>query len=370
MAEALKNHFGPEVVRGLAKDLKKAWKGFPADRFLEVVLDQFSELELMDRVRHIAEGLTLTLPKDFSKARKVVFDALGPELEKTEGHGMAPFRYLPYGYWVAKVGLGFPKESLELQLELTKRCTSEFSVRFFLEEHYTLTLEYLEGLVSHSSPHVRRWVSEGTRPHLPWGKGVPILAKNPEGHLHLLEALRDDPHIYVRKSVANHLNDLSRHHPKLLLKICQAWGKKSGKERAWILNQALRSLVKKGNIQALKILGYGQEPKVDLEALQVSPCKVNKGEKVNAEWELISREKQTQSLMVDLVVHYCRPGGKTFEKTFKLSTLELLGGKRHKMKKKISLVDLSTRVHHPGRHNLELLVNGRRFFLGFFDLVG
>jgi|SaaInlStandDraft_1057018.scaffolds.fasta_scaffold24100_2 3-methyladenine DNA glycosylase AlkC len=369
MAKALKDQFGPDVAKSLAKDLVGAWKAFPVERFLSVVLKGYEELELMDRVRHIAFGLEKSLPEDFQKAARIVKKALGPPLVETSGNGLGTFRYLPYGFWLGEKGMNHPKEALQLQLELTRRCTSEFSVRPFLSRHYRTTLAFLENQVEHSCPHVRRWVSEGTRPHLPWGKGVKEIVENPEGHLHLLEELKDDEHIYVRKSVGNHLNDLSRHHPDLLLRIAKRWSSDAPEGRTWILKQALRTLVKKGNREALGILGYGKAPKIELLEKATFPKKVKKGGDVNLSWALGSLSKKSQPLMVDLVIAYPRSGGKAFLKTFKCKQFELEGGEVMSMKKKISLKDLSTRLHEPGQHDVHLLINGRRVEMDSFVLL-
>lgn len=369
MAEALKDHYGLEVARGLSNDLVKAWPKFPAKRFLKEVSRGFGELELMDRVRHISAGLSTCLPDDFERSCRIVKKALGPPLKNTEGNGMEPFRYLPYGYWVADKGLDHPKSALKLQVELTRRCTSEFSVRPFLSTHYEQTLEFLEGLVDDPCPHVRRWVSEGTRPHLPWGKGVGRLAEKPSDHLHLLEYLRDDEHVYVRKSVANHLNDLSRKNSELLIKLAKRWSKSAPDGRRWILKHALRTLIKKGDVRALSILGYGREPKIEIDEESIRPALVKEGGVTTLSWVLRSLAKRKQPLMVDLVVEYPRAGGKIYCKTFKLKEMELGAKEEMEMQKKLSLKDLSTRKHDPGLHRVFLLINGRKFGLGEFELL-
>lgn len=209
MAEPLKNHFGPEVPRTIAAMIAAVWPEFPARRFLADVLAGYGPLALMDRGRRIADALHRYLPDGYPEAIAILIASVERGNVRHEAApGMASFLYLPHVLFVARHGLDHFEASMRAQYLLTQKFTAEFSIRPFLERYPEKTLVRLRRWARDPRPAVRRLVSEGTRPRLPWAARLPAFQRDPRPVLELLELLKDDPALYVRRSVANNLNDI------------------------------------------------------------------------------------------------------------------------------------------------------------------
>ncbi len=370
MADALKHHLGPAVVDKIATELSSLDPSFPAAVFRRQALLGLEDLELMPRGRHIAQALQAALPGDFRRAASLLGASFGPPLERTENNGMAVFFYLPHAFWVQEFGLGHFDEAMAFQYQLTQRFTAEFSVRPFLEQHPEATLKLLQVWSSDPSPHVRRLVSEGTRPRLPWAPRLRDFQADPRPVLALLECLKDDPALYVRRSVANSLNDIGKDHPELLLETAARWLKKAGAERRWLVNHGLRSMVKSGDARALALLGFGADALRLEVAGEVSPKAVPASGEVKIFCEVSNPGSQSVPVLIDWRVYFRKAGLAAAAKVFKGGRFDLAPGASCELEKNLSLRDLSTRRHYPGWHEVEVLVNGQPYLIGGFDLEG
>lgn len=374
MATPLKHLFDAAVVRSIGEDIRAVHRRFDEPAFVRDAMKGLTKLELTARGSHVADVLRRHLPDSFDAAADVLVRSLRPEGAVT---GMSVFRYMPHTVFVARYGLALEhfETSMRAQYELTKRFTAEFSIRPFLERHPEATYERLETWSRDRSVHVRRLVSEGTRPRLPWAPRLRAFQKDPRPVLRLLERLKDDPELYVRRSVANNLNDIGKDHPDLLVETCARWskaerGKKSpSPERAWIVNHALRSLVKSGHRGALQVMGYAGVASLRVARAKIEPARPAIGGKLRFSAELVSTSDARQELLVDFAVHYVKADGATRPKVFKLDKLVLEPSGKATVGGSVSLAQMSTRTHYPGRHRIELLVNGRAHSLGEFTLV-
>jgi 3-methyladenine DNA glycosylase AlkC len=256
---------------------------------------------------------------------------------------------------------------MRAQHALTQKFTAEYSIRPFLDRYPAATLARLREWTRDASPHVRRLVSEGTRPRLPWAPRLRAFQVDPHPVLELLELLRDDPELYVRRSVANNLNDIGKDHPALLAATARRWLVDATPARRWVVGHALRSAVKRAEPAALAALGYGRRADVVVRAVSISPPRVPIGGKVTVAFELVNRLSRKQRVMADLVVHFVKARG-TGAKTFKLRAVELAARGRTTLAKTIGLTQLTTRRHYPGVHRVEALLNGQRRKLGEFVL--
>ena len=369
MAEPLKNGFGPTVVRDIAQAIGAAHAPFDRRGFIAVALDGFDALELMPRARHIAAALRRFLPDDYARAANILIDSLGRKLERDAGNGMAPFFYLPHVFYVAEHGLDHFELSMRAQYELTQRFTAEFSIRPYLIHHQQRTLKTLAAWSGDASVHVRRLVSEGTRPRLPWAMRLPAFQRDPRPVLALLERLKDDPEQYVRRSVANNLNDIGKDNPDILLATAARWLKNAPAPRAALLRHALRSSIKAGDRNALALLGFGDQAKVAVRGVTVAPKRARIGGRISIAFDVVNTSKRTQRVLVDLKVHYAKANGKSGPKVFKLKKVEHAPGAKAAFTKTLSLTDLTTRRHHPGTHRVEAILNGQAVALGRFELT-
>jgi 3-methyladenine DNA glycosylase AlkC len=371
VADTLKTFFSPSLVRRLAADVSRVHPGFPARAFVRDACAGLESLELLDRGRHISRALGVHLPPAYPDAIDVLLRSLGPEHASDElvGAGMAPFFYFPHLTLIADRGLDHFDLSMRAQYELTKRFSAEASIRPYIANEPERTFAVLRDWAKDPNAHVRRLVSEGTRLRLPWAPRVPWLDANPERILGLLELLKDDPSTMVRRSVANNLNDLGKVRPDLLIRTVSAWLDGASSDRRVLIEHALRSAVKRGDPSALRLLGYGRAPKVSLEHVVFDPRRVPIGTRVVMTFSLQSTSKTPQELLVDVAVHFVKSRGVTTAKVFKVARVVLAPRARLDLRAFFSLAVHTTRVPRPGKHLVDVIVNGRTMRAGSFEVV-
>lgn len=368
MAEPLKNQFGADVPAAIAAMVRAVHPTFPARAFLRDAAEGYDALELMPRGRHLARMLRRHLPADFPEALRILLASTAQPSGRDPGASLASFLFMPHSFFVADYGLDHFEPAMQAHYELTQRFTSEFSIRPFLIHHPRETLATLRQWARDPNEHVRRLVSEGTRPRLPWATRLPAFQADPAPVLELLELLKDDPSLYVRRSVANNLNDIGKDHPQLLADTARRWLVDASPERAWIVRHALRWAIKKGDPAALRVLGFGKAARVEVLNPAITPAKVHIGQSVRIGFDLHNPTNRRQEVLVDFQVHFVKSGGSTSAKVFKLKSLELAPGQTLPLRKKLSLVEMTTRKHYPGTHVVEVLVNGKPLPLGTFEL--
>lgn len=250
-----------EAVECLAHNIALVHPAFDAQTFNQLALTNIAPLGIMDRAAQIAAALRATLPNKFSDAIEILLNTLTPPNAHTERLGLGVFFYLPHTRFVADYGRDAchnngedPFESaMRAQYELTRRFTAEFSIRPFLIHDFERTLHQLTQWVKDPDPHVRRLCSEGCRPRLPWGARIPQLIIDPTPVLPILEALKNDPSLYVRRSVANHLGDIAKDHPALAFAVCERWLTDADKHLKWVIRHAVRHPAKRAHATAIAL---------------------------------------------------------------------------------------------------------------------
>jgi 3-methyladenine DNA glycosylase AlkC len=271
---------------------------------------------------------------------------------------MESFRFLPFVFFVADHGLDCFETSMRAQYELTKRFTAEFSIRAFIERYPEETLGRLAEWARDPNVHVRRLVSEGTRPRLPWAPRLRGFQEDPSPVLELLEILRDDSEEYVRRSVANNLNDISKDHPELVVEVTKRWWSDASEDRKRLVRHALRTLVKAGNAEALAVLGYGAESPIEIRAVTCEPKVIEIGGKVRIEVDLENSSDEDAGALIDLRIYFVKANGSINPKVFKGAELTLGARGVATVRKSVSLAQHSTRKHYPGAHRVEVMLNG------------
>ena len=351
--------FNPATVEYLAGLLAAADPAFPHERFVAEVLAPFPSLELKERIAHIAAVLEKYLPGDFPAAADLIERALPPPLDPTRtDDDFGRFIFAPFGEYVVSQGLEkhFSRSMRTLEA-LTQRFSMEFAIRPFLNRWPDETLEILAGWTGHPHYHVRRLVSEGTRPRLPWSGRIAIGA---DRTLPLLDRLYPDRARFVTRSVANHLNDIAKTDPDLAVSTVGRWmaeGRQAPDEMAWIARHALRTLVKDGHEPALSLLGYSRQAGVRVMALALEAASVPIGGVLAFSVEL--RAEADTRAVVDYRLDYARSNGKRGQKIFKLKAVELTGGETVTLaKRRLLKGDATTFTLYPGLHLLAIQVNG------------
>ena len=372
MADSLKSFFSRPLVRRLAADIARVHPAFPVDRFVRDASAGLDDLELLDRGRHIARALATHLPPAYPDAVDVLLRSLGPEHARDEslGVGMAPFFYFPHTVFVAEHGLEHFDLSLRAQHALTRRFSAEWSIRPYIARDPERTFATLLGWTRDPNPHVRRLVSEGTRLRLPWGPRVAWLDAHPDRVIALLERLKDDESTMVRRSVANNLNDIGKAHFPLLERTAASWLAGASPERRALIEHALRSAVKRGEPGALRLLGYGGRPAIAVEAVRITPRRIAIGGRVAVQFTVRSRSRRSQELLVDLAVHFVKADGRARPKVFKVGRTALPPQGDATFSVSVSLAVHTTRTPRPGRHAVDVIVNGVPTPIGAFLVTG
>ncbi len=374
MAEPFKNLINREGVAALRRHLARAWPGFDGTRFEALALDGLESRELKARAAHLCDALEATLPADFDVACAVLEASLRPvrgdeplgEL-RADDAGLAGWPVWPLTEFVARRGLASPDRALRCLHALTQRFTGEWAVRPFLVAHPALAFATLADWAGDPSPHVRRLASEGSRPRLPWGMQLKALIADPSPTLPLLEALLDDPSEYVRRSVANHLNDIAKDHPSLVVRWIERHLPGASSERRALLKHASRTLIKQGNAAMLKAWGLGKRF-AGTATLTLAPRRVRVGESLAIDLTLHATAKRAQTLVIDYAVHHVKANGERTPKVFKGWTLTLAAGETRTLAKRHSMREVTTRRYHAGRHALDLRINGQVVAEAEFDL--
>ncbi len=352
----LKNIFSSKVVEQTAAEIKTVYPSFKSSQFKSLVLDDnYENLELKQRMRHISHCLEKCLPTPYSKAVKVLTKTVENMLAR-DGERMS-FEWGIFPDFVEVFGTEDPDTSLPALEIMTQLASAEFAIRPYLLKYPERTFALMHAWSKHNSAMVRRLSSEGFRPRLPWGMGVPSLKKDPSPILPVLEHLKNDPAETVRRSVANNLNDISKEHPDLALDIATRWQGIS-LETDWVVRHACRGLLKKGNGRALALFGYQKGvPGIEVAKLACSPS-VQIGGVFTFSFIIKNDGKKAQKIRLEYVIHYLTPSGNISRKVFKIKEMEMKTGQQDSIEKRQGFANLTTRKHHPGTHRLEILVNG------------
>lgn len=364
----MKNQLGAAAVQHIALCFGQIDRNFKQTQFCNQVLPRLDKLELKQRVMFIIHALHQHLPADFShtadllKQLPEVWQALDPDKK------INSFAAWPVIDYASVYGLAHPQQSLAVLSTLTHLFSAEFAIRAFIIKHPDYCHSQFLQWINNDSEHIRRLVSEGTRPRLPWGIQLKSYMLDPSVNIPLLTALKDDPSLYVRRSVANHLNDISKDNPTMLLNICQQWHKDVSPEVHWIIKHATRSLVKAGHTQVLSLLGYHQAIAVNINALHLAQTQLQLGESLDFQFKLESTSKAPQKMVIDFAIHFVKANGQRKAKVFKLKSINLDAHQQQTIQKRHAIKRITTRQYYTGVHLLEILINGQSVVSKEFEL--
>lgn len=348
MADLLKNYLDASFIKNLASLVAKNDPKFSAKEFTQLVLDRsWTDRELKQRIRHVVECLGKTLSGSYPQQIKTL-KKVAPHVRGLGG--------LLFPDFVEVFGHDDLKTSIPSLKFFTPFSSSEFAIRPFIQNHPQMMMGTLLAWAKDPDDHVRRLSSEGCRPRLPWSFPLRDFKKNPAPVLEILNLLKDDSSLYVRKSVANNLNDISKDHPELVLDIAKKWiGKSTNTD--WILKHALRTLLKQGNQKALSLFGLGKIKNVSAKFLKLSQKTYDIGTHLEFSTHIVNANKKEVSLRLEYAIHFLNKNGKHAKKVFKLSEKTCAPGDHH-LKRRHSLKQMTTRRHNPGPHQLDIIING------------
>ncbi len=369
--EPFKNRISVDLVGHISTQLQAHVKGFERKPFEESILKILDDLELKERAQLIADHLHEALPPAAKKRAKIIRAMLHPrgteKGQQSDADGITGWGMFPLGMAVGQHGLKNFEGSLELLKDMTGHFSSEFDVRYFLIEDQERALSVMSDWVDHPDFHVRRLLSEGTRPRLPWGMQLPRLIEDPSPMLPLLEALRDDEEEYVRRSVANHLNDIAKDHPDLVATLAMKWLKGASPAREKLVRHACRSLIKQGHKATLDAFGLGA-PEIAGPTITIGTKTVQYGDALRFSAVFQSTSKKPQSLVIDYLVHFKKANGERIAKVFKWKKVILAPGESLAIEKAHPIKPITTRRYYGGKQGLSLRINGADFGFEEFSL--
>jgi 3-methyladenine DNA glycosylase AlkC len=356
---ALKEMFNAARYRQIADLLADAHPGFDRKQYIAVATTGLGDLTLIQRMRRATEAAHATLPKDYPKALAA--------LKKIAPRMPAGFVGIFLPDFVGQHGHAHFEESMAALKFLTPFSSAEFAIREFIKRDPSRTLAVMERWSRDANEHVRRLASEGSRPRLPWSFRLEALVADPSLTTPILENLKNDPSQYVRKSVANHLNDISKDHPDWMLARLKSWNL-AHPPTQWIAKRAARTLIKAGHKQALGLFNFGAKPAVKLTRFTLTPARLTLGGTIAFSFTLTSTSRRPQPLAVDYLIHYVKASGGTSPKVFKLREVTLGTGQPVTLHKRQTIRNFTTRKHYPGPHRVEIQVNGRILAYRCFEL--
>lgn len=340
--------FNRSFYQKLASEFEKANPGFNAKQFVTDVTKGIEPLSLNQRMRNTTTVLKKHLPNKFDKAVNV--------MKKVIPNMNTGYTNLLFPDYVSVYGLDHMDLSLEALKYFTRFGSSEFAIREFLKKDFKKTIREMYKWAEDKNHHVRRLASEGSRPRLPWSFKLDEVIKKPSITRPILEILKADTELYVRKSVANHLNDIAKENPDYMLEVITSWDK-TNPHTAWIIKHGSRTLIKKGHSGSLSVFDFEKNAKVDVKDFKVSK-KVKLGDQLHFGFQLHSKKNKPQKLVVDYIIHYLKKSGELSPKVFKLKEVQLEPGARLSFEKKQLIKDFTTRKHFPGVHEIAVQVNG------------
>lgn len=359
MPDPLKQRLAETEVKLIAERVAYVYPEFDGLRFGSIT-PELEALELKARIAAVADRLHDALPAPYPEAVSILVQA-------AEG-GMNGFAAWPLCTFVERHGAQHPTESLEAMESLTRAWSCEFAIRPFLDQHLDQTMAAVHRWVDSDDAAVRRLASEGTRPRLPWGPRVRALSDDPHIGLGVLERLRHDPSEMVRRSVANHLNDVAKDYPELVVETVGRWANE-GTVDGRMISHALRSLVKQGHSGALAVLGFTTEAEVDVVAFDAAPASLRLGDYIELQAVVKSVAGKNQRLVIDFVIHHQTARGSISSKVFKWATIDLKPGDERILTKRRRIETASTRKYTAGVHLIELQVAGTVLAKTTFDLL-
>lgn len=354
MPEAMKNkYYNYPSLHELALRMKVAHHSFQVDPFVSDIIDEtWAALELKARMRRIAVTLGKHLPANYGQALGIIDEVLAGY---PAGHHDNALLYFPDFVEVYGQDARHWDLSMAALERYTPYATAEFAVRPFIIKHEERMMRQMAAWARHDNEHVRRLASEGCRPQLPWGQALPGFKEDPSPILGILEQLKADPSPYVRKSVANNLNDISKTHPDLIVNIARDWFGKHAYTN-WIVKHGCRTLLKKGNRDALGILGFADTGCVQVYGFALVAASVSIGENMTFCFRV--KAQKTTRVRLEYGIDYVKRNGRRNRKIFQISEISLEARQEKTYMKTHSFADLSTRRHTPRLHSIALLVNG------------
>lgn len=356
MAEPLKNVYSPAFIKSMAGSLMQVYPSLNQTSLIKAVFDSdWEKRELKQRMKHLAYVVEQHLEQNYKEDIHTIIKWV--HLLRSQSEGLQSFQYLFLAEYVEIFGQKDIVLSMKAIEEITQYTSCEFAIRPFLIRDPEKIMKYMLKWSTHKNETVRRFSSEGCRPRLPWGMALPAFKKDPSSILPILENLKNDPSEYVRKSVANNLNDIAKDNPQVVVEIIKKW-KGQSKHTDWIIKHGARTLLKKAHGEVLALFDLNSKVTCQVVDLKLDKKKVKIGDTLSFSFCLNTDSKKDAKLRIEFGVYYMKGLGKSSRKLFKITENTFSKGSEIVFTKKISFKDLTTRKHYTGKHKIAIVVNG------------
>jgi 3-methyladenine DNA glycosylase AlkC len=367
MPELLKNLYNKNFLDKFSESLPQIIKEFDKEAFVcDILSEDWEEMELKQRMKHIAAVLKTYLHDDYENNVKSIIQIIDLLRMNEVKEQSIEYMFLPE--FIEMYGLDYFDISMNAIEEITQFTSCEFAIRPFLKKYPEETFSIMYRWSNHRSHLVRRLSSEGCRPRLPWAMGIPDLKINPKPILPILENLKNDPSEFVRRSVANNLNDISKDHPEIVIEMARRW-KGYNKNTDWIVKHGCRTLLKQANKEIFSLFGLESEVNCTIENFQIHSDSINIGDDLEFTFDLINQSNHPLKLRIEYAIHYMKANGKWNRKLFKITENTFESNVTYPFTRKQSFRNMTTRKHYVGNHKIEIVINGMEKAEREFELL-
>lgn len=366
MAEFFKDIYNEAFFDDFADNLKIVIEDFDKNNFLSKIMDEnWVNKELKQRVRHISKVLREILPNSYEQSVSIIVELL--KLSRKNQMDLS-LEYLFFPDFIEQYGLESYDASIQAIEQITQFISCEFSVRPFIVKYPNEMMEQMLTWSLHSHYKVRRLASEGSRPRLPWAMALPKLKDNPQPIFQILNNLKNDESDFVRRSVANNLNDISKDSPEAVIQIANRW-KGESEYTDWIIKHGCRTLLKQGNLEVMRLFGFGSIDEIEVHNFSVLTPKIKIGQVLEFEFQLENKHNTKTKIRLEYGIYYQKSNGSLSKKVFKISEKYYAGNSSTNIIRKQSFKVITTRKFYCGIHQVSLIVNGREVQNKDFELI-
>lgn len=367
MSNLLKNIYSPNFYNKFANIVGEIIPSFDIQKFKNLIFDQtWESRELKDRMKHTSNVLHNFLPKDFENATQIIEKIINKLHQSKFTETSIEFMFFPH--YIETYGINHFETAVKSIEFVTQFTSCEFAVRPFIVKYGDRMIKQMYDWSFHESHKVRRLASEGSRPRLPWAMAIPALKINPTPILSLLENLKNDPSEYVRRSVANNLNDIAKDNPKVVIEFAKQW-KGQTKETDLLIKHGCRTLLKQGNSEVLALFGLENNPKIEVNNFKIHTPTVSIGENLEFSFTIQNSNKQTLTVRLEYGLYYLRQNGQLSKKVFKISERVIKPTEIINIQRKQRFKIITTRKFYVGQQKLSLIINGQEREILEFELA-
>lgn len=364
---ALKDIYSKSFYYHFCEVAEEVIPNFDKKKFSKLIFDsEWERKELKERMRHTSYVLHEFMPDKFPKAVQYIEKMITKIRQKKFTESSLEFMFFPD--YIETYGIDDFEISVKAMEFITQFTSCEFAVRPFILRYSNKMIEKMLEWSKHENHHVRRLASEGSRPRLPWAMALPDLKKNPKSILPILHNLKKDSSEYVRRSVANSLNDIAKDHPDIVIEIAKKW-KGKHKDTDALLKHACRTLLKAGDVETLKLFDLAPNPKITTSNFKIHTSKVSIGNHLEFSFSIQNNDKVINITRIEYGIYYLRQNGQHSKKVFKISERSLQVKEKIEIARKQSFKIITTRQFYYGTQKLSLIINGVEKEVLEFELI-